>query len=66
MLLLQPFIVWSAISMGIYSSIFVPLITTTMKNSFDKYPDLRNDLNKQNQMALFAMIPLGVGEIIGG
>ena len=66
MLYLMPIIVWSAISIAVFGGIFVPLMTRTMKNSGDNYPDLVDNKDKQNEAALIAMTLLGIGEIFGG
>lgn len=64
MLILIPFIIWSAASLAIFGGIFVKIITRTMTYS-TKYPDLNNDKDKQNAWSLIVMTSLGVGEIIG-
>jgi hypothetical protein len=61
MLYCMPLIVWTALSQAAFSGSFVPLMNATMEID---YPDW-ND-NKKLSMSLFAMIPLGFGEIIGG
>ena len=60
MLYIMPLILWTAMSQAAFSGSFVPLMNATMEID---YPDW-ND-NKKLSMSLFAMIPLGVGEIIG-
>ena len=42
MMLVIPFVIWSAMSMVVYGSLFIPLMTRTMANSPD-YPDLFTD-----------------------
>jgi fucose permease len=54
----MPLIIWTALSMAAYSGCFVNLMSSTMAISWDS--------NKQFEVALFAMIPLGIGEMIGG
>jgi len=46
MLYLMPIIIWSSVSLGVYGGIFVPLMTRTMKNSGEKYPDLVDNKDK--------------------
>ena len=60
MLYTIPFIMWTAMSLAAFSGSFVPLMNATMDIN---YPDW-ND-NKKLSMSLFAMIPLGIGELIG-
>jgi predicted MFS family arabinose efflux permease len=60
MLYFMPIIVWKALSQAAYSGSFVPLMNAFMKID---HPDW-ND-NTKLSMSLFAMIPLGFGEIIG-
>jgi predicted MFS family arabinose efflux permease len=66
MLYTLPIQIWSAMSVGIFGGIFVKLMTRTMAYSGDKYPQLVDDTDKQNEYALIAMALLGVGEILGG
>ena len=60
MLHVFPLIVWSAISQALFSGSFVPIMNSCMAVHLDW-----ND-NKKLSMSLFAMIPLGIGEVIGG
>ena len=60
MLYFMPIIIWKALSQAAFNGSFVPLINDTMQKD---HPD-QND-NKKLSMSLFAMIPLGIGEIIG-
>ena len=53
----MPTIMWTALSLAAFSGSFVPLMNLTM--------DPLWDANKKLSMSLFAMIPLGAGEIIG-
>eukprot|EP00347_Sterkiella_histriomuscorum_P004956 403358441 len=52
------FMMWSAFSQSTFTGSFVNLISLTMKDK--GWSD-----NKQLAMSLYAMIPLGIGEIIG-
>eukprot|EP00347_Sterkiella_histriomuscorum_P014941 403358919 len=61
MMFVLPLITWSAVSQSIYSGCFVPMMNTTMA---DQYPDW--DSNKKLEYSLLAMIPLGLGSVIGG
>lgn len=61
MLYIMPLIMWTALSQAAFSGSFVPLMNKTMDLD---HPDW-ND-NKRLSMSLFAMIPLGAAEIIGG
>ena len=60
MLYCMPLIIWVALSVSAFSGSFIPLIISTMEIN---HPDW-ND-NKKLSMSLYAMIPLGFGEIIG-
>ena len=62
MLLVTPLIIWSAISLAFFGSIFVGLMTRTLELD----PEYKGNTNKQNEKALFTMSMLGLGEIIGG
>lgn len=62
MLMIIPVIIWSAMSVSIFGSIFIGLITRVLQ-TMDGYKD--ND-DKQNETALFTMTLLGFGEIFGG
>lgn len=53
-----PLFMMNGISLSIYSGCFVSLITDTMR-------ELNWNENKKLSMSLFAMIPLGVGELCG-
>ena len=68
MLLCQPLIIWSGISMAIFGSVFISLMTRAMENSSIDYPELADPENDtgRNQTALLTMVFLGVGEILGG
>ncbi len=50
---------WSALSLATFAGSFINLMAKTMA-SFEWSE------NKQLEISLFAMIPLGCGEIIGG
>lgn len=57
MLYVIPLIAWTGISMAVFSGSFVVL----MKNTMDPtYSD-----NKKTSLSMFAMIGLGMGEMIG-
>lgn len=53
-----PAMIWGSLSLATFAGSFVTLMTDTMS------PDLTDD--EQLQQSLFAMIPLGVGQMIGG
>jgi integral membrane sensor domain MASE1 len=59
MMMIIPIILWSAISMGIFGSIFIPLISRSITDS-------GKSENEADYESLFAMTFLGVAEIIGG
>ena len=61
MLYCMPLIIWTALSQAAFSGSFVPLMNATMEIDYPEWND-----NKKLSMSLFAMIPLGFGEIIGG
>jgi hypothetical protein len=56
MLMLLPQISWTGISLAVYSGLLVPMITYTMV-----FEDIEAKLIK----GMYAMIMLGVGEILG-
>ena len=58
MLILFPLMVWSAISQAILSASLVPLLVTGMSKDWSH--------DKELEKAKYAMIGLGVGEVIGG
>ena len=67
MVMLMPMIIWSAFSIAIFGSVFINLMTRTMKNQPDFYgTDLTSDVTLQNSFALYTMSLLGLGEIFGG
>jgi predicted MFS family arabinose efflux permease len=53
-----PAMIWGSLSLATFAGSFVTLMTDTMSS------DLTDD--EQLQLSLFAMIPLGVGQMIGG
>ena len=55
---LLPQLMWTGISISIYTGMLTPIIYKTM-------PDTYTD-NKKFEDSMFAMISLGVGEVIGG
>jgi|LauGreDrversion4_2_1035121.scaffolds.fasta_scaffold798454_1 hypothetical protein len=61
MLYCMPLIIWTALSLTALSGNFVPLMFDTMATA---YPDWTG--NEKLSLALFALIPMGVGEILGG
>lgn len=60
MLHVTPMIIWTAISSSIYGSIMISLMTRSMSSN----PQL--DSSNQNEEALWAMVLLGIGMILGG
>lgn len=58
MLHILPLFIWTAMSAANFSGCFVNLMTATMDKSWDR--------NKKDEIALFAMIALGFGEMVGG
>jgi len=60
MLYVIPLILWSALSQSIISGCFVPMMNETMNDDFPDWND-----NTKLEYSLFAMVPLGVGEVIG-
>ena len=65
MLYVLPLIIWSGLSLAFYAGVFIPLMDRTMKDSLDINPDLDTE-DKRSVAALFTIIFLGVGEILGG
>ena len=68
MLYLLPVTLWISFSIAIIGSVFVNLMTRSMKN-YEQYFDithLKIDDNYKNCQALYAMAILGLGEILGG
>ena len=53
-----PIIIYSAISLSIYTGLFIPMLTRSMKNI--------TTIKNPSENALFAMIFLGLGSITGG
>ena len=69
MLTVLPMLLWNGISIAIYSNVLVSLMTRSMANSADLYPDrpdLIHDQSVQDYTALFTMCLLGTGEVFGG
>ena len=60
MLYCVPSMVWTAISLATYSGTFVLLMSKSMEIDYREWND-----NKKLSMALYAMILLGVGEVVG-
>lgn len=60
MLFFMPVIAWKAMSQAAYSGSFVPLMNDFMTLTHPDWTD-----NTKLSMSLYAMIPLGFGEIIG-
>lgn len=76
MLHVTPLILWTAISVCVYSGVLIILMTRSM-SSGTKHEDLHDigkagdrdfvdNNNKREKAALLAMIALGFGEIAGG
>jgi hypothetical protein len=61
MLHCMPLILFSSFSLTIQSGNFIPMMFDTMQNDFPQW-----DSNYKLSMVLFAMTPLGLGEIVGG
>lgn len=61
MLYILPLITWTAFSQAAYSGSFVPLMNKTMEVTHGE----EWGKDKKLSMSLFAMIPLGAGEVIG-
>ncbi|CDW76468.1 major facilitator superfamily protein [Stylonychia lemnae] len=61
MVLVIPLIVWSAMSLAAQSGCFVVMMNTTMKEDYPLWSD-----SKKLEYSLFAMVPLGLGEVMGG
>lgn len=61
MLFIMPLILWTALSQAAFSGSFVPLMYSTMDASHSAWSS-----DEKLSMSLFAMIPLGAAEIIGG
>eukprot|EP00347_Sterkiella_histriomuscorum_P023914 403332950 len=57
MLSLVPYIVWTGISLSIYTGLLIPIIVSTIPNDSE---------NQQMMKSLFSMVSLGLGEIVGG
>lgn len=58
MMMIIPYMIWSALSLSCYSGLFVVLMQNTMNK------DLTD--NEKTSKAMLAMIGLGIGEFIGG
>ncbi len=61
MLYIMPLIMWTGLSGAAYSGSFVPFMNKTMTVNHPDWSD-----NKRLSMSLFAMIPFGAAEILGG
>ncbi len=61
MLFVVPSILWNAMAAAIYSGNFVPMMNKMMD---EDYPEWSS--NQKLEYSLFAMIPLGIGEVLGG
>lgn len=59
MVMCMPIICWTGFSIGIFGSVFVPLITRTIE-------DGGTESSVADYQALYTMTMLGAGEIIGG
>lgn len=53
-----PAMIWTALSLATFAGSFVTIMTDTMDDSIST--------NEKLELSLLAMIPLGVGEMIGG
>ena len=60
MLCIMPLILWTALSQAAFSGSFVPLMYNSMEIDHKDWND-----NEKLSMSLYAMIPVGAGEIIG-
>lgn len=58
MMLVLPLIIWSAVSQSIFSGCFVPMMNNTFGDDYNS--------NEKLEFSLLAMIPLGLGSVIGG
>jgi len=56
MLKVMPLIVWSSVSLAVYSALFEPFFAKTMTGKTQE---------QENQSNLLSMVFLGLGEIIG-
>ena len=54
---LIPYIIWTGISLSIYTGLLVKIIGSTVPNDTE---------DQQMMKSLFAMVSLGLGEIVGG
>ena len=63
MIWIQPMIIWISLSVNIYGSILMPLMTRTMSNNPKTAPW---EENHKDAFAFFAICFMGAGEIIGG
>lgn len=57
MSLLLPQVFWTGISLAVYTGLLVPIITDTIPG---------DDPNDKFMKSMFAMVALGVGEMMGG
>ena len=57
MRLLLPQMFWTGISLAVYTGMLVPMITDTLTGTDD---------NEQLMKSMFAMVSLGIGEMLGG
>lgn len=62
MLKIAPYMIWTAVSVGIYGGLFVPLMTDTINANPTSagWSDA-----KKNKNCLLSLVGLGVGEIFG-
>jgi len=58
MMRIIPLITWSALSLATFTGSFVTLMVDTMSQVKDE--------DEQLKLSLFALVPLGVGQMIGG
>lgn len=57
MMLLLPQVFWTGISLAVYTGLLVPIITDTIPGDDDQDKFMKS---------MFAMVALGVGEMVGG
>jgi len=56
MVKLLPYIVWTGVSLAIYTGLLIPMIVETIPNDSE---------DQQMMKSLFSMVSLGIGEIVG-
>ena len=63
MVMLYPIMLSTAINVGIFSSVFIKIMTETMTE--EDYPNDEWTSEEKTSLALLCMLGLGVGEIVG-